>query len=69
LPNRSWHSGYREFQAKVYSAVAAIDSLPFTTHSRVASATGTENIRLRRRYLISRMSFSFVLEAASILPM
>jgi predicted permease len=46
LPNRSWqlfsYNCYREFQRKnrVFSDVAAIDSILFTTHGRVAGGAG-----------------------------
>jgi len=50
LPNRNWqlfsYPGYRDFQRKnkVFSDVAAIDSILFTTHGRVASAENLEKV-------------------------
>jgi predicted permease len=50
VPNRSWqlfsYPGYREFQRKnqVFSDVAAIDSILFTTHGRVASGENLEKV-------------------------
>jgi predicted permease len=50
LPNRSWqlfsYNGYREFLRKnqVFSSVAAIDSILFTTHARVAGGAKLEKI-------------------------
>ena len=50
LPNRSWqlfsYDSYRQFLQKnqVYSDVAAINSILFTTHGRVGSGAGLERI-------------------------
>ncbi|HXB67203.1 MAG TPA: ABC transporter permease [Candidatus Acidoferrales bacterium] len=50
LPNRSWqlfsYNGYREFQRKnqVFSDVAAIDSILFSTHGRVAGGANLEKV-------------------------
>jgi len=50
LPDRNWqlfsYPGYRDFQRrnKVFSDVAAIDSILLTTHGRVASAENLEKV-------------------------
>jgi predicted permease len=50
LPNRNWqlfsYPGYRDFQRKnkVFSDVAAIDSILLSTHGRVASAENLEKV-------------------------
>ena len=50
FPNRSWqlfsYDGFHQFQRKnqVFTDVAAIDSILFTTHGRVGSAAGMEKV-------------------------
>ena len=52
LPNRNWqlfsYHGYRDFQRKnrVFSDVAALESILFTTHGRVGSARTPEKIAI-----------------------